>query len=101
MVQINVYNNNNNKIPGTQSKSAGLTALLYNSPGTRTLLGGVVLVPGAAIYQLCVVGCTVNISSVKCKQQVQKNKKNTRILLGGVVLVPGAAIYQLFGGGVL
>ena len=58
IVQINAYssnnsiNNNNNKIPGTQSKIAGLTAVLYNSLGTKTLLGRVVLVPGAAIYQL-------------------------------------------------
>ena len=33
-------------------------------------------VPGAAICQLSGGGCTINISSANCKQQVQKNKKN-------------------------
>ena len=55
-------------------------------------------VPGAAICQLSGGECTINISSVNCKQQVQKSKTNTRTLLG-VVLVPVAAIYQLSGGG--
>ena len=32
-------------------------------------------VPGAATCQLSVGGCTINMSSVNCKEQVQKNEK--------------------------
>ena len=79
------------------SKAQAQQQCYANSPGSRTPLGGRVLVPGAAICRLSRGGCTISISSVNCKQQVRKAKKITKILLGS--WYPVLRIHRLSGGG--
>ena len=70
-------------IPGTQSKSAGLTPVLYNSPGMyQDSLGGCGLGIRCCYIPTLLRGCTINISRVTVNNNKCKKAKKYQNSLG-------------------